>query len=173
MRRGDVLLVDTNIIIEAVRTRCWNGLCGHFIVETVETCYAEALAGDPLRPGYVTVEHAQLAKGLLRRHAVSDLERAQLALAHTGAEALDAGERDLFAHAFGRTDAWRAICAYRAAVNVALALGWEERVVSLQRLAGAAGLNLTSSTSFPRLGYRRCAPRTCSSGETDEAVVGA
>lgn len=139
MQRGQILLVDTNIIIEAVRTRCWNALCAHFAVETVEKCYEETLTGDPLRPGYVAVDPEQLRKGLKKRHAVNDLARAQLQLAHAEAVALDAGERDLFAHALGRGDAWIASCADRAAVNTALALGWEERIASLDRLARHAG----------------------------------
>jgi hypothetical protein len=139
VQRGKILLVDTNIIIEAFRTRCWNALAGYFAVETVEKCYEEALTGDPLRPGYVQVDAAQLRKGLSQRHAVSNLERAQLALSLATADALDAGEKDLFAHALRRRDAWLASCADRAAVNAALELGWEERIVALERLSQATG----------------------------------
>lgn len=139
MQRGQVLLVDTNIIIEAFRTRCWKALCGHFSVETVETCWQEALAGDPLRPGYVTVNANDLNTGLKARHKVSDLERAHLDLQWPAAGTLDAGERDLLAHGLTRTDAWIASCADRAGVRAALALGWEERVVSLEKLAKAVG----------------------------------
>lgn len=139
MDYGQILLVDTNIIIEAFRTRCWKALCAHFAVETVEKCYEEALTGDPLRPGYVAVDAVQLREGLTQRRAVPDIERARLALTLAESESLDAGERDLFAHALARSDAWLASCADRAAVNAALALGWEERLVSLERLAQRAG----------------------------------
>lgn len=139
MQRGQILLVDTNIIIEAFRTRCWNALASHFAIVTVEKCYEEALTGDPLRSGYVQVDPTHLRKGLSKRQAVGDLERAQLALTLVSAASLDAGERDLFAHALARRDAWLASCADRSAVNAALALGWEERVVSLERLAQSAG----------------------------------
>ena len=139
MQRGQVLLVDTNIIIEAFRTRCWNAVASHFAVETVEKCYEEALTGDPLRPGYVEVDGEPLRKGLAKRHPVDQLHRAQLALTVAAANALDAGERDLFAHALGRADAWLASCADRAAVNVALEIGWEDRIVPLELLAKSAG----------------------------------
>jgi hypothetical protein len=132
------VLVDTNIIIEAVRARCWNALAGRYQIETVETCFDEVRAGDPLRPGYVTVDAAQLTK-LSARHAVTDLERAHLALTLPTSDALDSGERDLFAHALGRTGDWTLCCADRAAVNAALALGWHERIVSLGKLVAAAG----------------------------------
>jgi hypothetical protein len=139
VQRGQIVLMDTNIIIEAFRTRCWNALTSHFAVETVEKCYEEALTGDPLRPGYVDIDATQLRKGLSKRHAVSDLERMTLTLKLTNASSLDAGERDLFAHALGRTDGWVASCADRAAVNSALSLGWEERIIALEPLARTAG----------------------------------
>ena len=132
------VLVDTNIIIEAVRARCWNALAGRYNIETVEVCFDEVRAGDPLRPGYVTVDSTQLTR-LLAQHPVTDLERAQLAMKLPMADALDPGERDLFAHALGRTDDWVLCCADRAAVNATFNLGWQERVVSLEKLAKAAG----------------------------------
>lgn len=139
MQRGQVLLVDTNIIIEAFRTRCWKALTTHFHVETVEKCCEEALTGDPLRPGYVSIDPAALRGGLKARHQVSELERATLVLTLPAAGAFDAGERDLLAHALGRSDAWIVSCADRAPVRGALELGWEERIVALEVLARAAG----------------------------------
>lgn len=139
MHRGQVLLVDTNIIIEAFRTRCWKALTTHFRVETVEKCYEEALTGDPLRPRYVSIDPDDLRGGLKTRHQVSELERAGLVLRLPAAGAFDAGERDLLAHALGRSDAWIVSCADRAPVRGALELGWEERIIALDVLARAAG----------------------------------
>lgn len=139
MQRGQVVLVDTNIIIEAFRAHCWNAVKTHFSVETVETCYEEALTGDPLRPHYVAVDAAQLRNGLRKRHAVERAQRAQLGVRLAYEEGLDSGESELFAHALGRVDAWIASCADRAAIYAALELGWEERFVSLEAMAHAAG----------------------------------
>lgn len=111
MEPGQVVLVDTNIIIEAVRTRCWDALVSHFTLETVDKCLEDARTGDPMRREYVAVT----------------------------ADQLDAGERELFAHAFGRTDAWIASCADRAALKAAFALGWKDRIMSLEALAQVAG----------------------------------
>jgi hypothetical protein len=36
--KATVVLVDTNVIIEAIRTRCWNALTGGLRVETVAEC---------------------------------------------------------------------------------------------------------------------------------------
>ncbi|MGH7824476.1 MAG: hypothetical protein ACREQ7_04790 [Candidatus Binatia bacterium] len=131
--------MDTNVIIEAFRTRCWNAITTHFSIQTVATCCEEALTGDPLRPGYVTVDAAQLNKGLRERHGVSTGQRAALIARLADPDTLDAGERDLLAHAVGRSDDWLASCADRAAVNTALEIGLEERFVSLGALARAAG----------------------------------
>lgn len=139
MQRGQVILLDTNVIIEAFRTRCWNAITTHFSIQTVEACCEEALTGDSLRPGYVNVDAAQLNKGLRERYGVSPGQRAVLATRLADPDTLDAGEFDLLAHALGRSDDWLASCADRAAVNAALELGLEERFVSLYALARAAG----------------------------------
>jgi hypothetical protein len=138
MEPGQVVLVDTNIIIEAVRTRCWNALVGHFTLETVDKCLEEARTGDPMRRAYVAVDTEQL-KGVGMAHSVSSVEMARLAVTLPTADQLDAGERELFAHALGRTDAWIAGCADRAALKAAFALGWKDRIVSLEALAHVAG----------------------------------
>lgn len=138
MGQGQVVLVDTNIIIEAFRTRCWKALTSYYRVETVEKCCEEALTGDRLRPGYVEVE-AKVLKEKLTIHRVESMEQAALALTCPDVDALDAGERHLFAHAHGRSDAWIATCADRAAVRIALTLGWKERLCSLEVLSKPTG----------------------------------
>lgn len=134
-----MVLLDTNVIIEAIRTRCWTAITAHFSIQTAAVCCEEALTGDPLRPGYVSVDPAQLEKGLRARHQVSDEQRLALAVRLANPDILDDGERDLLAHAIGRSDAWVASCADRAAVNAALELGFEERFVSLAAMARVAG----------------------------------
>jgi predicted nucleic acid-binding protein len=136
--QGQVVLVDTNIIIEAFRTRCWKALTTYYRVETVEKCYEEALTGDRLRPGYVEVE-SKVLKEKLTIHRVETVEQAALTLTCPDVDALDAGERCLFAHAHGRSDAWIATCADRAAVRIALTLGWKERIYSLEVLCKPTG----------------------------------
>lgn len=138
MEPGQVVLVDTNIIIEAVRARCWNALVGHLSLETVNKCLEEVRTGDPMRREYVAVDTEQL-KGVTKTHTVSAHEKASLALALRTVDELDAGERDLFAHTLGRSDAWIGSCADRAALKAAFALGWKDRMVSLEALARFAG----------------------------------
>lgn len=138
MRRGQVVLVDTNIIIEAVRTNCWGALVSHFSVETVEKCCEEARSGERHRPGYVVVEDAALREGL-KAHRVSAIELAALGLRDAESKRLDPGERHLWAHALARGDAWLACCCDNAAVRSAVRLHWEDRLVSLEELVRAVG----------------------------------
>jgi hypothetical protein len=139
IQRGQIVLVDTNIIIEAVRTNCWNALASHFKLETVEKCLEESLTGDLRRRDYVKVDPTHLKKGLSKVHKLSSAESAALAVAMPSADELDPGERHLFAHALGRADAWVASCADRNALKAAFALGWKDRFVSLEVLAQATG----------------------------------
>ena len=45
VRPGLVVLVDTNVIIEAHRTAAWAALIGAYGVETVEDCVTETQTG--------------------------------------------------------------------------------------------------------------------------------
>ena len=135
------LLLDTNIIIEAVRTECWNALRGHYELVTVEKCREEARSGIARTPGYVVVEDEHLNSGI-QVIAVTDTGRVLLAVACSEAAALDDGERDLWANACSRTDDWEAVCADQAAVRVAIKLGWGDRLVSLEELITSAGIRL-------------------------------
>lgn len=137
MRLGQTVLVDTNIIIEAVRTGCWNALGTHFKLETVDKCCEEARGGDLHRTGYVEIDEAALRK--LHSQPVSDAQLIELHLAYSQAAGLDDGERHLWAHALTRNDAWIATTADKAAFFAACHLGWRDRMVSLEALIESAG----------------------------------
>lgn len=154
MQRGQVVLVDTNIIIEAVRTNCWTALTTHFSVETVEKCCEEARTGQLHRPGYVEVNENAL-RDRLKVHQVSNAELAALSLRDPEAFRLDAGERHLWAHGLGRNDAWIASCCDNAAINAAIRLGWEERLKSLEELVNAAGARTASRNLKEQFGSAR------------------
>jgi hypothetical protein len=74
---------------------------------------------------------------------VDDLQRAIFGLGYPEAQNMDAGERDLFAHAYGRAaggdDVWILCSADKAAVRAAVALGWQDRLQSLGGLVAAVG----------------------------------
>jgi hypothetical protein len=140
LQRGQPVLVDTNIMIEAVRTGCWNALRAYFSVETVDKCCEEARTGDLRRPGYVVVDDNAL-RDRLRVYASTPQQLSALDLREPEARRLDAGERHLWAHALTRNEMWLACCCDNAAIRVAVRLGWEDRLKSLEELARAAGAN--------------------------------
>jgi hypothetical protein len=140
VERGGTVLFDTNIIIECFRAGCWKAICAHFSVESVKTCFDEALAGNKQAAGYIKVDEELLRNGLKNCHQVSDLQRVEFNLRSAWGDSIDAGELDLFAYALSNKGAWMVACADRAAVRVALELGWADRFVSLESLARASGV---------------------------------
>jgi hypothetical protein len=140
--RRVTVLVDTNVIIESVRTGVWNALKGSLRVETVEECREETQRGNPHRPGRVTVSPENLA-GLAAVHPVSNLQRAAFALAYPEAPGMDPGEMDLLSHAYSRIDAgdevWVVSSPDRASIRAGVALGWREHTVALEDLVDAVG----------------------------------
>lgn len=134
-----MVLADTNVIIEAVRTGCWAAITGGLAVETVETCCAKARTGSPGRPGYVAICDDHLRR-LARVHRVTATVQAAFALGYAGADGMDDGERDLFAHAYCRGgDAWLLCSPDKASIRAGVALGWGDRLCSLGALATRVG----------------------------------
>ena len=74
------MLVDTNTIIEAHRTRAWAALAGGWRMETVEGCVTETQTGFQRRRPETSVAADDLRASLAAVHAVTDRERAELTL---------------------------------------------------------------------------------------------
>src|SRR5262245_14323323 len=94
---AEPLLVDTMIVIEAVRTGCWRAITGQRTVVTVAECSEELLRGDAVEPSYVTVSPDDI--GRMTISTVTPIEAAGFRLRYADADGLDRGERDLLAHA--------------------------------------------------------------------------
>lgn len=110
MTRFGPVLVDANVIIEAVRTHSWAAITGQLSVESVNVCCDETQQGSNQDdPAYVSVTKADLSR-LGRVHAVDDTLRAAFKLAYAGADAMDRGEQDLLAHAYSRAEEAWALC---------------------------------------------------------------
>lgn len=140
MNRGDRVLIDTNAIIEAVRTGCWPAITGQLRVETVEACRQEALTrpATPV-PGYVVVSEEDL-RGIALVHAVDPVLQAAFKLAYADADGLDAGEHELLAHAHSLSDtAWVVCSPDKASIRAATVLGFGDRLCSLEELTAAVG----------------------------------
>lgn len=141
--RKTVILVDTNVVIEAVRTGTWNALTGAAKVETVEECRDEMRRGDDgTRPGYVAVSATDLHR-LSAVHAVSQRERAEYLLVDPDAVAMDPGEQDLFAHVYQRAkagdDVWVLCSSDKAAIRAAVRIAIADQLTSLEAACAATG----------------------------------
>jgi hypothetical protein len=131
------LLVDSMIVIEAVRTGCWNAVSGQRKIVTVQECAEELRRGDALDSAYVAVTEKDLAR--MTVVAVARREAAAFRLSYRAADGLDPGERDLLAHASTRNDDFQLCSCDKAAVVAAHALGWLDRVISLEAVVAGVG----------------------------------
>jgi predicted nucleic acid-binding protein len=138
-RRGDSVLVDTNAIIEAHRCRVLAALGGALWLETVERCVAELHTGAHKRPAAQRIVQASLDAVLAKVHEVSERERAEVLMRDAQMSWLDAGERDLWAHALTRSDAWVLCGPDAASLRVGIRLGFRDRLVSLEAVCANAG----------------------------------
>jgi hypothetical protein len=134
------------IVIEAVRTGCWNAVTGQRRVSLVEECAEELRRGDASVVGYVPVREEDLAR--VRIEPLSPRDRAAFRLAYPDADRLDAGERDLLAWASTCTETFEICSCDKAAVQAANAMGWLDQVVSLEVVAASGGARTT--TRFKR-----------------------
>jgi hypothetical protein len=139
-QKGEVLLVDTNVIIEAHRVKCWKALCDFYRIETVEKCVEETQTGASNRHPSEIIDYSVLKRQLSEIHHVTPLQRADFILKNK--IPLDDGERDLLAHIATRTDIWILSSPDKAAMRAANEMGWLDHLVSLE----AACRNIKLST---------------------------
>lgn len=125
------------IVIEAVRTGCWNAITGQRTIVTVAECADELRRGDPSVRGYVTVRPGDIARMTVA--PLQPTDAAAFRLAYPAADGLDPGERDLLAFATTRTDAFTLCSCDKAAMVAAHLLGWLDQVISLEALARSVG----------------------------------
>lgn len=140
MKTLPIVLVDANVIIEAIRTGCWAGITGQLTLESVEACWNETLAGSAdTIPGYVAVTRDDLER-MFAVHSVDDVTRAAFKLAYADADGMDPGEHDLFAHAYSLTEEDWVLCSPdKASIRAAVALGFGDQLSSLEDLVKAVG----------------------------------
>ena len=134
-RPGQIVLVDTNVIIEAHRTGCWKVLTNHFSIHTVEKVVEETQTGYQNRQPEQTINEAALRKACKHIAKINDKQRAQFHIDFPQA-VLDPGERDLIIHAgtLGVADAWLLNSPDMAAVRHAHGRGWINRLVSVEAM---------------------------------------
>jgi hypothetical protein len=139
LQAGQIVLVDTNAIIEAHRIGCWKALAGCFALHAVEKIVEETQTGFQNRRPEQQIDAAALRMSLSCIASITDEERADFNLRHRHPP-LDPGERDLLIHAerIGET-AWLLNSPDMAVVRFAHTVGWLDRLVSLEAMADRSG----------------------------------
>lgn len=131
-----IVLIDTNVIIEAQRTGVLRPLAEYFALHTVETVVTEAQTGVQNRDEAENLSAADLRALFKVVYDVSELERATFLSLGSGI-LLDPGELDLLVYAskFGAADVWLLNSPDKAAVRYCHQKAWQDRVVSLEDMA--------------------------------------
>lgn len=134
-QQGDIVLIDTNVIIEAHRIRCWNALAEHFNLHSVEKVIEETQTGFQNRSPEQDIEEANLRDSIAHIAIVGDVAIAAFNLAY-GHPNLDDGERHLlvYADSLDVGDVWRLNSPDMAAVRFAHSQKWLDRLVSLEAM---------------------------------------
>ena len=132
MSSGRVVLVDTNVIIHCHEIGCWKALAGQYHLETVDQCVIETQTGRQRRRPELQINEAELRAQFKAVHVVTQQHIAQVMAMNGGA--LDDGERDLWAHALQREDAWILCGPDRASMKFGYDARLRERLVSLGEL---------------------------------------
>lgn len=134
----EILYVDTMVVIEATRTKCWKAILNRYDVRTVTTVEVETQSGARGIGGYVKVD-GDLFRNKVKVSEVSCLDLAEAMERSATLVGIDAGERDLLAYAVKQPEGLILTTADRAAVRCACELGMAERLISLEELAQACG----------------------------------
>ena len=128
------------VICEAHRINAWKALAGGCQLLTVEKCLEEAATGDSSRPGYIEVDVEKIRKDFVIIFDPGRREQAELVLRLPGDIQLDPGERHLLAAARRDSEPWILCGPDRAAFRALSALGFMDRMVSLEELLGEIGI---------------------------------
>lgn len=148
MKKGDIVLIDSTVIIEAHKATCWDALAGFFRLETVETCVVECATGDLRKPGRVAIDSAVLQRQIAVHH-VNHADFARAIAACVRLQFLDAGEKELLAHAHNHIkDAWLISSQDAGCVRAGHILGFLDRFVSLEEMVFSVGLKRQFGRQF-------------------------
>lgn len=136
--KGQSVLLDTMVIIEAHRVGCWSSLLNWFKLETVERCIIECADGNKARAGYVPLD-AEKLKQEMTVHAVSQKMRVELANRGGNMLGVHDGERDLLSYALTQPPIPLVCCVDKAAIRLGHRLKMLDRFVALDEMAREAG----------------------------------
>lgn len=131
VRASCAILVDTNLILEAHRIKCWKALVGGYQLVTVEACLTETLTGSFKKELSDWIDQKELRKAI----AVHDVSEDDILDAEVaGALILDKGEKHLWAYAMTQSSKWLYCGPDTASLEFGCSIGHQFDIVSLQRL---------------------------------------
>ena len=141
----DIVLLDTNVILEAHRTGCWTQIAQYFALQTVAKVVEETQTGYQNRAREEWIDEAGLRAAFGHIADITNEQRVAFNIAHKH-PSLDAGEKDLLIYAETmQSPAWLLNSPDMATVRFAHARGWIDRLVSLEAMT--AHLKVRSATS--------------------------
>jgi hypothetical protein len=135
-KKNQVVLVDTNVLIEAHRTKSIGFLTEYFNIHTVEKVVEETQNGFQNRAVSQTIDETKLRSVLKHIEPITELQRVQFALAAPGVE-LDPGELDLLIYAEtlpSSANIWFLNSPDRAAIRYAHSRNWLDKLISLEEM---------------------------------------
>lgn len=144
LQNGQIVLIDTNVVIEAHRTGCLGQLADRFCLHTVEAVVTETQAGAQRRRPEQNIDEGTLRGYLKVVQPITNEQRFSFAEKY-GPTALDAGERDLLIYADGIAGAWLLNSPDVAVLRFANDRGWLDRVISLDAMASHVNARLRDS----------------------------
>ncbi|MEQ1599155.1 MAG: hypothetical protein ABL880_07295 [Methylotenera sp.] len=132
--KNDIVLIDTNVIIEAYRVNCWNTLAQYFNLHTVEKVIEETQTGFQNRSLEQLIDETSLRNSFGHIQAISELQVIQFDMTNVS-QPLDAGEKQLiiYAHTL-QQKVWFLNGPDNAAVKYACKNGWGDHLISLEAM---------------------------------------
>ncbi|WP_020182901.1 hypothetical protein [Methylotenera sp. 1P/1] len=140
----DIVLVDTNVILEAHRVKCWKQIANYFHLHTVGKVIEETQTGYQNRREEQTIDYQLLKKSFAHIEEIPEQLLVEFELHNNGDCGLHAGEMSLIIYAHGyKGNIWFLNSPDKATVNYACTQGWKDRLISLEAMTKHLNLKLS------------------------------
>ena len=141
-KRGDIVLIDTNVILEAHRLNCWKPFSDYFELHTVDKVIEETQTGFQNRRPEQTIDVGTLQDSFAHIENITDLQVIEFDMGNQEV-ALDDGEKALmiYAHSLSQK-AWFLNSPDKASIRYACSKGWSDQLTSLDAMVKHMHLRL-------------------------------
>ncbi|EPW5501079.1 hypothetical protein DLR60_14080 [Vibrio tarriae] len=143
-QRGDVILIDANVIIHADQLKTWNAISQNFKLHTVEKVIEEAIR-KPIGKAPISIDEPTLRSSFAVIYDITEEEKSQWIIdtPEILTLAVDDGEADLLAylHTCGKEKVWFLCGPDVGSMKGLHKMGMLEQLVSLERLHQMCGIN--------------------------------